>query len=127
MTYPNITPVCVGRDGWSPLYTDEVSRLLFLCGLRPAENIVTRDRTTIGWVVSPKKVVRDGVRTPVVEGRVIKPTLQGVRAAMRALHRIKGPAPVGAILHRYGAMSIESLDKRWYGCVYDAAKTFLDA
>jgi hypothetical protein len=34
MSYPNIFPVDLGRDGWALHYTDPVSRLLFLCGLR---------------------------------------------------------------------------------------------
>lgn len=67
MTYPNILPINVGCDGWSPNYSTVAHRVLFLCGLRPvrvqlrvggtavyvwdipADAIVHTSRRTQGW------------------------------------------------------------------------------
>lgn len=42
MSFPDIHPINLGKDGWALLYPDATSRLLFLCGLRPCSH---------GWMV----------------------------------------------------------------------------
>lgn len=51
MAFPSIKPIVPGRDGWSVLYDTEVSRLLFLCGLRPKSIRYSsaQRRTLIDW------------------------------------------------------------------------------
>jgi len=125
MTYPSITPVNPGRDGWSVLYADEVSRLLYLCGLRAEANVVQRTRTALAWGVAPRAVVKDAAKTPQWDSRTIRPTLQGVTGVLKSLARLRGQAMANAILHRYGAKSPIDLDKRWYGTVYQAATEYI--
>lgn len=125
MTYPSITPIEPGRDGWSLLYPDETSRLLFLCGLRVEANVVQKTRTTSAWGVPSRNIIKHGVKTAVWDGRAVKPSLAGVQGALRSLMRLRGKPAVKAVLHRYGATTAVDLDKRWYGCVYVAATEFI--
>jgi hypothetical protein len=122
MTYPNINPIEVGRDGWSVLYSDETSRILFLCGLRPEANVVKPTRTTMTWGVPTKGVIKDGTKTPRWDTPAVKPTLAGVTAALRSLEKLRGRPIVHAILHRYGAQRAGDLGKQWYGTVYESAQ-----
>lgn len=110
---------------YPPYITDPVARLAYQCGLRPISNKIVEGRAATSWGVMSRLTVKDSAKTVGWEGRTIKPTIEGVRGALRSLMRLHGRAMGIAILHRYGATSANDLGKQWYGTVYDSALRYI--